>query len=255
METISHVFSTNDYGLFSYIKGNRAVIPVHVKRLKESFSKKYLLSPIIVNRNFQIIDGQNRFEAAKQIGKPINFIICNDYGLEEVQLLNTNTKNWKRIDYLNAFCDIGNEQYIKFKQFMDDFPDFGFGACEVLLTNFLGKRTKTNSDMKSTTNKDGSYSVRYFEEGDLFIPNYKKSVENANKLLMLKPYYEGYNRFIFVTAMLGVFKIDYYDHNKFISKLHNNPTALQHCPNITQYKLMIEDIYNFRSKEKVSLRF
>jgi hypothetical protein len=30
---------------------------------------------------------------------------------------------------------------------------------------------------------------------------------------------------------------------------------LKVCANVTQYKLLLEDIYNFRSREKVSLRF
>ena len=72
---------------------------------------------------------------------------------------------------------------------------------------------------------------------------------------MLKPYYEGFNRRSFVIAMIGIFRIEYYNHDRLIERLNANPTAMQHCTNVTQYKLLIEDIYNFRSREKVSLRF
>jgi hypothetical protein len=55
--------------------------------------------------------------------------------------------------------------------------------------------------------------------------------------------------------MIGIFKIEYYQHSKFIDRLSANPTAMQHCSNVGQYKLMIEEIYNYRSREKVSLRY
>ena len=77
MLVVNQVNSTNDYLKFKTLKGNRNVNKLHVRRLKESFKEAYLLSPIIVNQNFEIIDGQHRFEAAKSMELPINFIICN----------------------------------------------------------------------------------------------------------------------------------------------------------------------------------
>ena len=96
MQVVNQVNSTNDYSKFKTLQGNRNVNSLHIRRLKESFKEKYLLSPIVVNQNYEIIDGQHRFEAAKELNLPVNFIICNDYSLKEVQLLNTNMKNWKK---------------------------------------------------------------------------------------------------------------------------------------------------------------
>lgn len=257
MRVVNHVNETNDYTMFRTLEGNRNVNKLHIKRLKESFQKAYLLSPIIVNEKFEIIDGQHRFEAAKQIGLPINFIIATNYGLKEVQMLNENMKNWKKEDYLNAYCDLKNPEYLKFRNFMRRFPEFGIAACETILTGKLtgGSDNRIDSNLRSEINIRGTYTIRYFQEGELTIPNYVLSVENAKKIIMIKPYYEGFNRSSFVRAMIGIFRIDYYNHSKFIERLTANPTALQHCANITQYKFMIEDIYNFRSREKVSLRF
>lgn len=257
MLVVNQVNSTNDYSKFKTLQGNRNVNRLHVRRLRESFKDDYLLSPIIVNQNFEIIDGQHRFEAAKELNLPINFIICNNYSLKEVQLLNANMKNWKKQDYLNAYCDLGYPEYLKFKEFMMQFPEFGMASSEAILTNSLaGGQFKSHSaDLKSDTNKDGSYMVKYFQEGNLQIPDYENSIENAQKIMMIKPYYDGFSRTIFVIAMLGIFRIEYYSHSRLIERLAANPTALQHCANVTQYKFMIEDIYNFRSREKVSLRF
>jgi len=257
MKVVNQVNETNDYSMFRTLEGNRHVNKLHVKRLKESFQKAYLLSPIIVNEKFEIIDGQHRFEAAKQIGVPINFLIAPNYGLKEVQMLNENMKNWKKEDYLNAYCDLKHPEYLKFRNFMRRFTEFGMAACETILTGKLngGSSNSTDTEFKSETNISGSFAIRYFQEGELTIPNYELSVENAEKIMMIKPYYEGFNRPTFVRAMIGIFKIEYYNHAKFIERLNANPTSLQHCANVTQYKLMVEDIYNFRSREKVSLRF
>lgn len=256
MKTVNQVNQTNDYNLFKSLQGNRNVNKLHVQRLKESFKGSYLMSPIIVNQNYEIIDGQHRFNAAKDLGLPVNFIICNDYSLDEVKILNTNMKNWRKEDYLNAFCDLKYPEYLKFRNFMRKFPYFGISASEAILTGSLsGAKRETDLKREFTNSKSGAYAVKYFEQGDLVIPDWDYSLECAEKIMMIKPYYDGFNRISFVRAMLGVFRIEYYNHSQLLDRLKSSPTALQHCANVTQYKLLIEDIYNFRSREKVSLRF
>jgi len=137
LETVNTVYSTSNYEIFKTLAGNRAVNRVHIQRLKQSFKEAYLSSVMIVNEYFEIIDGQHRYEAAKSLGLPLNFIICKGYSLKEVQLLNTSAKNWTKIDYLQAYCDLGNEAYIEFRNFMHEYSDFGIAAAEAILTNKL----------------------------------------------------------------------------------------------------------------------
>jgi len=166
-------------------------------------------------------------------------------------------KNWKKEDYLNAFCDLGYPEYLKFREFMNQYPEFGIASAETILTNSLrgGHKSTSSIDLASNKNARGSYAIKYFQEGDLVIPDYHKSSENAEKLMMIKPYYDGFNRPVFVRAMVGIFKIEDYSHSRLLERLKANPTILQHCANVTQFKLLVEDIYNFRSRNKVSLRF
>ena len=139
---------------------------------------------------------------------------------------------------------------------MCNYPDFGIMACAAILTNKLGgNQSAATKELKGVINKSGTYMIKFFEQGDLVIPDYEQSIDNAEKILMLKPYYEGFNRSVFVIAMLGIFRVEEYSHSKLLDKLKSQPTALQHCANVTQYKLLIEDIYNFRTREKISLRY
>jgi len=256
MEVVNQVRKTNDYSLFKPLVGNRVVNKLHVKRLKNSFEKTYLLNPIIVNDKFEIIDGQHRFQSAKELGKPVNFIVAPGYGLREVQILNENMKNWRKEDYLNAYCDLGHPEYLRFREFMNQFPDFGIVNCEALLRDSINvKKSLRSTELISKTNKSGTYALNDFQEGNLEIKDYDSAVENAEKIMMVKPYYDGYNRRTFVSAMIMVFKNENYNHAQFLSKLSYQPNAIQHCVNVTQYKLIIEEIFNYRSREKVSLRY
>lgn len=255
MKVVNQVLTTNDYSLFKFMHGNRDVNKLHIKRLVESFQDEYLLTPLIVNQYYEIIDGQHRYMAAKELNLPINFIICNDYKLKQVQLLNTNMKNWKKIDYLNTFCDLGYDHYIKLKNFLEIYSDFTIECAITMLTNKLGKETKDNFLLRTDTNKRGSYMIKNFENGEFEIYDYQLACVYAEKILEIKPYYEGYNRRIFVCAMIHMFKHQNYNHSQYIQKLKLNPAALTHCNNVTQYKEVIEEIYNYRSREKVSLKY
>ncbi len=94
--------STENYTLFKTIDGNRKVRSAHVKKLKESIvidPRTILFAPILVNEKYQVIDGQHRLEAIKQLGLPVYFIRHKGLGLDIVQKLNSNAKQWQPIDY------------------------------------------------------------------------------------------------------------------------------------------------------------
>lgn len=245
----NQVRTTTDYARFKTLVGNRKPNDLHVKRLTQSFEKRYLFSPILVNEKWQIIDGQHRFLAAKELGLPINYIVVEGYGLNEVQVLNTNAANWKKEDYLKAYCDLGAENYLQMKQFMSDYPEFGIAVSEQLLTNTVGGVNNRKSVDK------GRGRIKNFEEGRLTIPDLRQSYDNAEKVLMFKPYYDGYHRSVFVAALIGIFRNENYKHAEMISKLAQQSYALTDCTNVTQYKLLLEEIYNFKRREKVNLRY
>lgn len=246
MEAKLQVYETRDYDNFHFIKGNRNINRSHVERLKESFAEEYLPSPIIVNEEGGIIDGQHRYIAAKELELAILFIVVNGFGLKEVQIYNMNSINWSKIDFLNMYCDLEYEPYIKFRGFMEDYPEFGIRACETLLTG----KTGYNTEFKAGKKMD----VRYFEEGNLEIYDMEEARKNADKLRLVKDHYKGYYRTVFVKAMTQIFKKEEYEHDKFIKRLESNPNSLYHCNKVNDYKFLVEQIYNFRSHNPVNLR-
>ena len=111
------VNQTKDYFLFKKLDGNRGVSELNKKRLMKSFNENYLISPIIVNENYEIIDGQNRFEAARELELPIFYVQIPFYGIKEVQVLNANQKNWSTDDYVDGYIDLGKADYQIYKDF------------------------------------------------------------------------------------------------------------------------------------------
>lgn len=235
------VHTTKDYSLFKTLNGNRDVNSLHLIRLKESMKKNHLTTIIMVNENFEIIDGQHRFLISQELNLPINYVISKGYGLNEVQILNANMKNWQTSDYVNGYCDLGYKDYIIYRDFVND---YGFQS-QVSILLLSGEQLGGNTKNALTKFKEGLFKVK-----DL-----KNARRMAEKIMMIEPYYKGYARRSFVLALYSMFNNENFEFTEFLSKLKQQPTTLQDCTNITQYKVLIEEIYNYRRREKVNLRF
>lgn len=247
---VNQTYQTTDYSLFKKLKGNRPLSMVHVKRLEESIKKYGMLEvDLIVNEHFETIDGQNRFQAAKNAKAPINYKIVKGYGLREAKILNENMAKWKKSEHLESYCELGYPEYIKFREFMTEYKDhFSFLACERLLTIRAGVKQEYVNGMRVNS--------KYFEHGYLTIPNIAKSHKYAQQIIQIKPFYKGYNRAGFVQTMISLYQNKNFNHDEFIRKLGAvGAPKLEDCGKVEQYKFLIEDIYNFRRTDKVNLRY
>ena len=244
MSAISgQVHTTNDYFLFKSIDGNRNKCLPHINRLKKSMESSYLFTVIIVNENYEIIDGQHRFDVIEEMKLPLHYIICKGYGLKEVHILNQNSKTWNADDYLTGYCNLGYEDYLLYAEFKNKYK-FGHGESITILTN-----TNNNGGSKD------SGTLLNFYDGNLKISNYLKSCVVADKIVAIGKFYEGYKRRSFVYAILYLLKNKNFDYTELITKLKSQPLSIIDCTNTTSYVDLIEEIYNYRRRDKVNLRF
>lgn len=239
---VGEIFETKDYTIFKFRKDNRPVIPNHVKKLAKRMSEKGWLSTSVVtiNGNGDIIDGQNRVTAAMSVGCPIRYKVVKGAGSDEMTEMNTLQKNWSPFDHLHKFVTKGNESYIVFDKFVNDYPMFKYTEVAMFLNNSM-------SSVKRDTFESGQYVVKNEKKGRLW----------ADYILQLKPYFEKYyNKSIFVRAMVKILsnKKDFV-FEEFLHKVKLRPTKLVPCGTVEQYVEMIEDIYNYMRKDKVNLRF
>lgn len=254
-QEVNKVYKTNDLSIFNQIEGNRPPNLQHIRRLSQSIKDNGLLcNPILVNEKMEVIDGQHRLLAAKDANSEIYYVILKGYDLKEVHALNLNQKNWTKKDFLNGYADLGVDSYIKLKKFTQKNNDFNLSDCIALCSNLTTSSGLTIGHKFKKSNSVSNQS-EVFEEGTWKIKNIDLAQENAEKIRLIKPYYSGYNRTTFVGTMLTIFANENFDFNEFMHKLRLQPTALVDCSNRGQYKMLIEDIYNYRSRNKVNLRY
>ena len=131
---IGIVYWTDDLSMFKILKGNREVKGPRKEALVKSIEKNgYIANPIIVNEKYEVIDGQGRLAACKEIGSPIAYTIVANIGIDECQVLNMYTVNWKTEDYIRCFAELGNENYIRLLRL----GNMGFTLRTVAFTSSL----------------------------------------------------------------------------------------------------------------------
>lgn len=130
--------STKDYKMFKYMTDNRPIDKGHVNRLIASIKSRNLLeyTPIIVDKTFNVIDGQHRLEAAKALGVPIYYKVQESNDAADIIHLNI-AKSWNIIDFFNFFVKHKYPEYVKLDAFCKK------NALSIKLGIFLFlKRTK-----------------------------------------------------------------------------------------------------------------
>ena len=255
-QEVNKVYKTNKLEIFKPIVGNRPTNPMHIRRLSSSIKQNGLLqNPIIVNEKMQVIDGQHRLSAAKLAGSSIYYIIAKGYNLKDVQTLNLNQKNWNKKDFMDGYAAMGIESYIKLKDFINYNKVFNIRDCIALCSNSTTDRSSDLTNKYRVSRKKPVNVKEIFEEGTWKGKDFKLAQENADKLKMIQPYYDGYRRSTFIGTILQLLKNDNFNFIQFLDKLKFQKNKLQDCTSVSQYKLLIEDIYNYKSREKVNLRY
>ena len=97
--------------------------------------------------------------------------------------------------------------------------------------------------------------VKTFYSGQFKIKNVKQSESIMEKLHLCGKYFEHYKMRWFVYALVRLLKNPNFEFTEFLQKLKTQPTALQVCNDVNQYVSLIEEIYNYRRREKVNLRY
>lgn len=119
---ISKIYETYDYSVFKKLVGNRPVNS-HVNAIANSMKVDgWIGAPIEVNEKMEVVDGQHRLEAAKQVGIPVRYEIQNGLNLRKCQVMNNTSKGWGNNDYINSHIELGNKNYERLKTMIDKYP-------------------------------------------------------------------------------------------------------------------------------------
>ena len=232
MKHSMQILETVNYSLFKKLLGNRLVETDRVKDIIEKIKKNsFVVAPIQVNEKFEIIDGQHRFEAWKQLGLPIMYYVVRGATIADVLALNTHDPRWKTQSYAQSYSDRNDENYKLYNEFLQK---YGFNhGINIMLLNGAGY--------------SGNDVLAKFRNGEFKIKNYKKACEYAEILLSFKQYYSGYNKRNFVIALYKMLQIPKFDLQTMYQRIEQQITRMVHCVTTKDYEKLLMDIYNYKT--------
>lgn len=147
------VLKTTKYSMFKRLEGNRDV--KCVKKIIDSINKVgYIPNPIIVNQYYEVIDGQNRLQAAKELNLPVFYYIVKDIGINEARSMNLGRTNWKPIDYIRSYAESGSASYQMLLDLIEKFPIYSYQEICGFMSN-----TITTAGWKATTLIEDNFEI------------------------------------------------------------------------------------------------
>lgn len=128
---VGQVFKTKEYDMFKLLPLNRDITKQTLSPISDSIdyvSKEfaglcdhgYIPVPIIVNENYEIIDGQNRFTALKSRGHDIYYYVIPGLTIDHVNIFQ-NGKPWKENDWLKLWKGKGKQDYYVYETFRNKY--------------------------------------------------------------------------------------------------------------------------------------
>ena len=104
---------TDDYDSFKFFKYNRAINIANLKNVKKSLQKRGQIMPVLITKDFKVIDGQHRVVALQELELPIHYTICFDYIAHDVEEVNNVGKNWDIRARVNNLAEHGDKNCIR----------------------------------------------------------------------------------------------------------------------------------------------
>jgi len=237
---VNKVFRTKDYSIFKIHQMNRSIIPNHVRYLKKLIAENGWLrgSNIIIDGKGNVIDGQHRLMAAMELGREVDYIIEKSATVSSMSELNRGQRGWNIITHLEHYVKLGVQDYILLDRFMKNFPHLRPTECTMLVKN-------NNSSAERGT----------FESGNFKVSDMKIAYQWGHNIMKLQYVFDGYNKSIFVRALIKVLQNPLFDFGEFLHKVNLRKSMIHMCGTVDDYVEMIEKIYNYRRSDKINLRF
>lgn len=237
-------YVTKDYDQFIMLEDNRMINWNHVLRLSEAikaYPEGMKFEPILINDHWEIIDGQHRLKALKELGYPVYYQIGHGLDINDTIRMNVYRRNWTPLDYAYTYAARGKKDYQRYLNLHDKHLD-------------LQHRTL----MAYMQGGEGNRAGHLFNEGNFLAPD--TDPEIARRLQMyyeikdFAPQKSGFssNR-AFQRAVLTIIQHKSYDHERMVGKLEYAATKYLNAPFATleDAARALEALYNENARDRV----
>ena len=242
------VYSTKNYDLLKVNGLNRELTISNVKNLVIQIANNGLKNPIIVDTELTITDGHHRYQALKELGYNIEFVVDERVALTYVDRVKDMQSHNHSVSYtvkqlleMNSKID---ENYLRLKNMVDK---YGFGintTCDIL----YGKQTKL---------KDTYVQGKLRRRGTGFIElrmNITKDMIDSKKydFEYLKNISEVHSNLLngrVISLLVSLKNNQGLDFNQFLDKAQKNISKIESLYNTNTKFDFVEKLYNYKSKK------
>jgi hypothetical protein len=233
--------SSKNYDWFKFYSNNRPISRIHLNNLRKQFEKYGNItetSPITVNPNGFIMDGQHRRILCEEFDYPV-FYNENNQNKELTAEINAYQRPWTNIDFINFFAAFKPEYGLLLRFMKDNHVTFPIASAVIF------SKVNSYSYANDMGLKNGSLEVSPYIQG---------AQKNMDIILEIGEKMGSYMTERYVRGIMKCLYNKDFDVKRFMKKLetvmNNSPTL----PNprltaITDVMRNLETIYNYKSTE------
>lgn len=240
----TEILWTENYPMFKKLTGNRDVDRRNVERLKESILKHGVLpEPILVNEKFEVIDGQHRLQALRELGLPVPYVIQPGAGSNTAIALNIGQKNWTTVDYVRKYAAEGNPDYVFLAKLIERYR-YALTETDILTFSCRDKApgSKGYGGLPAMT-RAGAIHIDISERCLI-----EAKIEWLARMAVLFKGIKGFKR-NWVHALMFCFNNPEIDTERLTKKLEEHSYKLKPAADTKDAIDQIETIYNFRCSD------
>jgi hypothetical protein len=237
------ILQTTNYSIFKFINFNRDFKSRQLEKLKKVLRVNNLLHlhPILVNEDMEVISGQHRLMAAKELRLPI-FYMKTDVEYDHILDANNVQLRSSIMDIVKYYAVKDKlVDYLKLKEYLEN--------CKVSTKAFFALYM---GDAGTTTLEAiyyGRFILRYEDRLKNILESYEKFIDFA-KERHLKPI-KLFRTFNFCWAYRTLILNPLYEEERFFSKLEQRWFDLK--PQFSKYEWLkcLLEIYNYRQTKNI----
>lgn len=240
------IFQTSDYSIFKTQAGNRSLAANDLKRIEKKILANNLLKyhPILVGKDYRVIDGQHRLEVAKRNNLEVSFIVMQSKSsLKTTQSINTTGKAWQVKDFLRSYIALGKKEYIKFNSYLEKYK---FLTISQLIDISVIGRNKDASG--NETFRNGDIELR----DETIIRKILNDINHYISTTLKISKMVHFQRFIMLANRRGII----FDHKRMVAKIESNIEIVKRIPSDPHiYAEVLGDLYNHKLSQVNKVNF
>lgn len=237
------ILESFDYEMFKPHGEQQKMAAPHIKKIKISMMRNGFIKAKPIHcyqdgKSLRIIDGHHRLRAAQELGIPVYYVVG---GLEDRDLIadeNWAVRKWSNEAFVGMYVSRGLKDYIILAKYISRGLHLKFASS--LLS---GECTASGNQSESI--RQGSFKVKTTQSADAII----SIIERAGQFNEIAKSQQ------FIACLCVLVNLDWFSETILIKKIKDNPRCLIRSGSREQMMDQIEEIYNFKQRDKINLAF